>query len=246
LAIRKRGLPLRAGQPELLFTETRNHTARSFRRKQSVPYVKELHEYVIRGNKEAVNSRANWNKGSPVLTRLNFNPGQLVTLKLRLTDMEPLGGWRLVGKVAEKFSPAKPRAAKAFPALKTLMMDSTEVRDAPKKKTKSFTLQESLKGLRRCKDGRGSRLPDAVVEAVYHYDVQAMVEGNPAGPPQKAGALERPQQDGRHLYNRRNQPCRTNGDYPWYAHGTWFHCIPLVPLVDPCCFYLSRKRYAYP
>jgi len=115
-----------AGQPEVLFTENETNSALLFGGKNRSAYVKDaFNEYVTRGNKAAVNPGQMGTKVAPYYP-LELNPGQTVTLKLRLTDMEPLGGME-IGAVrwAEKFRPAKPTAPKAFPEPTILVLDST-------------------------------------------------------------------------------------------------------------------------
>src|SRR5258708_6234700 len=81
-----------AGQPELLFTENETNNARLFSGKNRSPYVKDaFHEYVIRGNKSSVNPDQMGTKVA-AYHLLQLDAGQAVTLKMRLTDIEPLGG----------------------------------------------------------------------------------------------------------------------------------------------------------
>src|SRR5437016_5292927 len=81
-----------AGQPELLFTENETNNARLFGGKNRSPYVKDaFHEYLIRGNKSSVNPDQIGTKVA-AYHLLQLDSGQAVTLKIRLTDIEPLGG----------------------------------------------------------------------------------------------------------------------------------------------------------
>src|SRR5216684_516333 len=79
-----------AGHPELLFTENETNTQRLLGEKNR-SYAKDaFHAYVIQGDKSAVNPQQMGTKMS-ALYRLVLGAGESVTLKLRLTDMEPLG-----------------------------------------------------------------------------------------------------------------------------------------------------------
>src|SRR5246127_5365427 len=81
-----------AGQPELLFTENETNNARLFGGRNRSPYVKDaFHEYLIRGNKAAVNPGQMGTKMAAHYP-VQLGAGESVTLKLRLTDVEPLSG----------------------------------------------------------------------------------------------------------------------------------------------------------
>src|SRR5713101_1398242 len=97
---------LSAGQPELLFTENETNSARLFGGRNRSPYVKDaFHEYVIHGNTAGVNPDQMGTKMAAYYP-LQLDPGQSVTLKLRLTDLEPLGGMDTgAGTVGGEVSP---------------------------------------------------------------------------------------------------------------------------------------------
>src|SRR5256886_17409544 len=105
-----------AGQPELLFTENETNSARLFGGRNRSPYVKDaFHEYVIQGNKAAVNPEQLGTKVAPYYP-LELNPGQSVRLQLRLTDSEPLGGMEIgAGKGGGVVSPGQTEPAEGGP-----------------------------------------------------------------------------------------------------------------------------------
>jgi len=75
----------------------------------------------------------------------------------------------------------------------------------------------------------GSRLPDAVVEAVYHYDVQTGWRAIlPAAPPPE---LEGRNKDWTHLYNDDIMSMRKM-EYPCTPHGIGVS-LHSIALVDP-------------
>src|SRR5260370_11778178 len=81
-----------AGQPELLVTENETNSARLFGGRNRSPYVKDaFHEYLIHGNKAAVNPDQMGTKIAAFYP-LQLDPGESVTIKLRLTDLEPIEG----------------------------------------------------------------------------------------------------------------------------------------------------------
>src|SRR6266849_5432985 len=80
---------LAEGSPEMLFTENETNFRRVFGYPAGSPYVKDsFHEYVIDGVKEAVNPAQ---KGTKCAARYRFKiaPGASVTLRLRLTNIDP-------------------------------------------------------------------------------------------------------------------------------------------------------------
>ncbi len=67
----------------------------------------------------------------------------------------------------------------------------------------------------------------------YHYDVNAWLEGDPAGPPPAASRRNGRNKEWAHLYNADIISMPDKWEYPWYA--AWdlaFHCIPLAQ-IDP-------------
>src|SRR6202163_791927 len=83
---------LAAGTPELLFTENETNYEEIFKFRSRTPYVKDgFHSYLIRGNKGAVNPEHTGTKMAAHYA-LQLGPGESATLKLRLTDLDPLGG----------------------------------------------------------------------------------------------------------------------------------------------------------
>jgi len=104
------------------------------------------------------------------------------------------------GKVAEKFRP-RSRRAEGVPGTDDFGAGFDGLFMTRQKEAKSFTLQESLKSyLTMRKPSCGSRLPDAVVEAVLSLHVQTWLEAIlPARP--TAERWKGRNKDWTHLYN---------------------------------------------
>jgi len=159
---------------------------------------------------------------------LSLIPGQLVTLKLRLTDMEPLSGMdsrlRNVGIIT---SPGRAERAEGVPGTNDFDAGSTPVVTGAKKKPKSFTQQESLKSspddakavMRQC-------LPDAVSKQFYHTTL-SVAEGDPARSPATARSAGTAATGiGCISTTTTFVSMPDKWEYPWYA--AWdlaFHCI---------------------
>jgi hypothetical protein len=225
-----------AGKPQLLFTENETNNARLFGGRNRSPYVKDaFHEYVIRGNKEAVNPEQMGTKVAAYYP-LELAPGESVTLKLRLTDTEPLGGMDTgSGRVGGVVSPGAEDRTEGVPGTNDFVTGFEGVFATRQKEAEEFyasripkelsdeakaVMRQSLSGMLWSKQ-------------FYHYDVRTWLEGDPAGPKPPEERWQGRNKDWTHLYNEDIISMPDKWEYPWYA--AWdlaFHCIPLA-LVDP-------------
>ncbi len=221
-----------AGQPELLFTENETNYQKLFGVRNRTPYVKDaFHEYVVGNSKAAVNPEQAGTKMA-AYHRLRIDPGQSVTLKLRLTDREPLA-FVESGKPGPIISPGLEMNAPAlatndfglnFDALfakRKQEADEFYASRIPKELSDDArnVMRQSLAGMLWSKQ-------------FYHYDVRTWLEGDPASPPPPASRWHGRNKDWTHLYNDDVISMPDKWEYPWYA--AWdlaFHCIPLA-LVD--------------
>jgi hypothetical protein len=242
-----------AGQPELLFTENETNYQKLWGEKNG-SYVKDaFHEYVIRGDKGAVNPQQTGTKmAARYLTALG--PGESAVLKLRLTDLEPLGGmdheYGLVGTITgpghadrDASVPGTNDFGAGFDALfATRQKDAEEFYASRISKELSddakLVMRQAFAGMMWCKQ-------------FYHYDVHTWLEGDPAGPPPPAERWHGRNKDWQHLYNDDVVSMPDNWEYPWYA--AWdlaFHCITIA-LIDPDfakeqLILLLREWYMHP
>src|SRR5207302_2347277 len=173
------------GNPELLFTENETNFARLFGAKNSSPYVKDaFHDYLIRGHKAAVKSD---HTGTEVAAHcaLDLDPGASATLKLRLTDLEPLAGLDMDSPRAriitspghaerEEGVPGTDDFAAGFDALfATRQREANEFCESRMPKNLSAdakaVMRQSFAGMLWSKQ-------------FYHYDVHAWLEGDPSQP----------------------------------------------------------------
>src|SRR6266849_524093 len=243
-----------AGQPELLFTENETNNARLFGGKNRSPYVKDaFHEYVIYGNTAAVNPDQMGTKMAAYYP-LQLDPGQSVTLKLRLTDLEPLGGMDTgAGTVGGFVSPGTQERADGVPATNDFDAGFKAVFATRQKEAEEFYSTRIPKEL--SDDARAVMRQSFSgmlwSKQFYHYDVHTWLEGDPAGPPPPPERWNGRNKDWTHLYNDDIMSMPDKWEYPWYA--AWdlaFHCIPLA-LVDPDfakdqLILLLREWYMHP
>ncbi|MGC1613949.1 MAG: hypothetical protein WA736_04630 [Candidatus Acidiferrum sp.] len=225
-----------AGQPELLFTENETNYARLFNTRNRSPYVKDaFHEYLIRGNKSVVNPQQTGTKMAAYYP-LQLRPGQSETLKLRLTDMEPLATMdRDAGVVGIITSPGHADRAAGVPFANDFAAGFDGVFSLRQKEAGEFyasrvtsELSDDARNVTR--QAFGGMLWS---KQFYHYDVRTWLEGDPAGPPPPPERWKGRNKEWTHLYNDDVISMPDKWEYPWYA--AWdlgFHCIALA-LVDP-------------
>src|SRR5205809_815060 len=243
-----------AGQPELLFTENETNNALLFGGKNRSPYVKDaIHEYLIRSNKAAVNREQMGTKLAAHYP-LQLDSGQSVTLKLRLTDIEPLSGIdlssRIVGAIT---SPGHAERAEGVPATNDFEVGFDGLFATRQKEAEEFYAAKIPKDLSDDAKAvmRQSFSGMLWSKQFYHYDVRTWLEGDPAGPPPPAERWNGRNKDWTHLYNDDILSMPDKWEYPWFA--AWdlaFHCIPLA-LLDPDfakdqLILLLREWYMHP
>ena len=226
---------LSAGKPELLFTENETNYVRLFNYRERVPYVKDaFHEYVIRGNKAAVNPALTGTKMAAHYA-FGLGSGESATVKLRLTDLDPLGTmdpelpWVGSGTAAGQYKAGATTLApgdfgEGFDAVFAhRMREADEFYDSriPRRLSDDarLVMRQAYSGMLWSKQ-------------FYHYDVATWLGGDPAGPPPPAVRQKGRNKDWTHLYNDDVLSMPDKWEYPWYA--AWdlaFHCIPLA-IVD--------------
>ncbi|HET7259757.1 MAG TPA: hypothetical protein VFI75_08545 [Candidatus Acidoferrum sp.] len=243
-----------SGHPELLFTENETNYARLFKGRNRSPYVKDaFHEYVIRGNKSAVNPQQFGTKMAAYYS-LQLDAGRTGTLKLRLTDMEPLATMDTsLGAVGIITSPGHADRSEGVPPTNDFGAGFDNLFSIRQKEADEFyasrvssELSDDAKNVTR--QAFGGMLWS---KQFYHYDVRTWLEGDPAGPVPPAGRLKGRNKEWTHFYTDDVISMPDKWEYPWFA--AWdlaFHCITLA-LVDPDfakeqLILLLREWYMHP
>jgi len=243
-----------AGAPELLFTENETNYVKLFNYRDRVPYTKDaFHEYVIHGNKEAVNPASSGTKVA-ALHPLRLAPGEVEILKLRLTDMDPLGSMDQDSPMdGTNAAPGGRECAPGIPGPNDFGAGFADVFDQRMKEADEFYDSRIPKHLS----------PDAHMvmrqayagmlwsKQFYHYSVHTWLDGDPAGPTPPASRWQGRNKEWTHLYNDDILSMPDKWEYPWFA--AWdlaFHCIPLA-IVDPDfakeqLILLLREWYMHP
>jgi hypothetical protein len=239
------------GTPQLLFTENETNRQRLFD-EPNRSYVKDaFHEYLIGGDKTAINPGLTGTKMA-ALYPVKLESGESITVKLRLTDKDPsvAAASRTVGTPNSK-PPAPPAPAvpplndfgAGFEALFALRLNEADDFYASRypeglSDDGKLIMRQSFAGMLWCKQ-------------FYHYGVRHWLDGDPAGPPPPPERLQGRNKDWTHLYNDDIISMPDKWEYPWYA--AWdlaFHCVP-ISLIDPDfakeqLILLLREWYMHP
>ena len=197
-----------SGSPELLFTDNETNVRKVFGYDNSHEFVKDsINDYVVDGRSNAVNPKQFGTKASAHY-RTTINPGESVTLRLRLTDQpasDALLGPEFDAVFAQRIQEADEFYASVTPS--DLSEDSRNV------------MRQAFAGMMWSKQ-------------FYHYVIKDWLDGDPGQPPPPESRLNGRNKDWDHLYNADVISMPDKWEYPWYA--AWdlaFHCVPLA-LID--------------
>jgi hypothetical protein len=225
-----------AGQPQLLFTENQTDYERIFNVKNPTPFVKDaFHEYLIHKNKAAINPQQNGTKMAAYYP-LTLSPGDSATLKLRLTDMDPLGEMKSDSKKPGSVpSPAHAEPHDEVPSANDFGTGFDRLFDLRQKEADDFYASRVPKDI--SEDAR-SVMRQALSgmmwsKQFYHYDVLSWLTGDPGQPPPPEERWNGRNKDWTQLYNDDIVSMPDKWEYPWYA--AWdlaFHCVSLA-IIDP-------------
>ncbi len=195
--------------PEILFTENETNFQRLYGTANGSPYVKDgINDYVVNGNKEAVNPGQSGTKAA-ARYRLKVAPGATEVIKLRLSNdiaPKPALGFRFddifaarIREAAEFYNTLAPENCSA---------DLQQIQ------------RQALAGMIWSKQ-------------FYAYDLRRWLRGDPAQPEPPRGRSRGRNSEWRHVNNADIISMPDKWEYPWFA--AWdlaFHCVPLA-LVDP-------------
>jgi hypothetical protein len=215
------------GSPTLLFTENETNTQRIFGVPNRSPYVKDsINNYVVNGQKDAVNPEQNGTKASAYY-RVTVKPGESQVIRLRLSDVAPGKD----GTFSDFDDVLAIRHKEADQFYDTVIPRSLNADQAN-------VMRQALAGMLWSKQ-------------FYHYDVDKWLEER-GSDPFKSNRKQAPRNDGwHHMYNGDVISMPDKWEYPWYA--AWdlaFHVIALT-LVDPDfgkqqLKLMLRERYMHP
>jgi len=225
-----------AGQPQLLFTENQTNYERIFATQNPTPFVKDaFHEYLIHKNQAAINPQQTGTKMAAYYP-LTLDPGDRTTLKLRLTDTDPIRGMNTnSNKVGANTSPSHAEPNEKIPAANDFGTGFDDLFELRQKEADDFYACRVPKDI--SEDAR-SVMRQALSgmlwsKQFYHYDVLTWLTGDPAQPPPPEERWNGRNKDWTQLYNDDIVSMPDKWEYPWYA--AWdlaFHCVSLA-IIDP-------------
>ncbi len=216
------------GKPALLFCDNETNARRHFGQPNAPGFFKDaFHEYVIAGNKSAVNPTQRGTKAG-ALYELSLPPGGSTTVRLRLSK----GDGALSGKPFADFDAifdCRRREADEFYA--ELQHDITDA-DA------RMVQRQAFGGMIWSKQ-------------FFHYDVWEWLQGDPAQPPPPQDRKHGRNHAWTHLSSAEVISMPDKWEYPWFA--AWdlaFHCLSLA-IIDAefaksQLVLLTREWYMHP
>jgi len=210
-----------------LFTENDSNSQRLWNVPNAQPFVKDaFHEFVIRGQREAVNPGA-WGTKASAHYAFDLGPGASVTLRLRLTQAESASPEPFVD--FDRTFTARIFQADEFYQRVLPAKLSTEER---------LIARQAYAGLLWSKQ-------------FYHYVVKDWLEGDPGYPASSPERRRGRNSDWPHFYARDIVSMPDKWEYPWFA--AWdlsFHMIAFAR-IDPefakeQLILLLREWYSHP
>ena len=216
-----------AGKPELLFTENETNTVKLYGSPTYTRYVKDaFHEYLIGGNKDAVNPKCVGTKVG-VHHLLSVPGGESVVLRLRLTSDDNQSSPLDSG--FDQIMAARAAEADSFYRVK-----ARQGLDASQREV----FRHASAGLLWSKQ-------------FYHMVVEDWMRGDPSMPPPSESRKQVRNSDWPHMFCRDVMSMPDKWEYPWFA--AWdlaFHMIPMAR-IDPDfakrqLLLLMREWYMHP
>ena len=215
------------GKPTLLFCENETNIRRLFGMEGAAGFFKDaFHEYIVNGNKAAVNPERTGTKAG-ALYELMVPVGGLATVRWRLSKAEVTSG-KPFTDFDEIFDQRRREADEFYAALQS------EISDADTR----LVQRQAYAGMIWSKQ-------------FYHYNVRDWLEGDaaqPPPPPERKGGRNR---DWKHLDDARVLSMPDKWEYPWFA--AWdlaFHCVTLAEIdaefAKSQLVLLTREWYMHP
>ncbi|KAG0325964.1 hypothetical protein BGZ99_010337 [Dissophora globulifera] len=223
-----------SGAPELIFTNNESNNKKLFQSTNKSEFVKDgFHEYIVNGNKDAINQRDHTGTKAAGVYRFEKVPaGGQVELRVRLNRKPPAQGRAEDGLSVKDVDHI----------FQQRMQENDEFYH-------SLTLLHLEKDLRRIQ--RQALAGLLWSKQWYHFDQRTWRKGDPVPPAPPPERHDLRNKEWRHLYTEDILSMPDKWEYPFFA--AWdmaFHCIPLS-IVDPTFAkkqldLLTREWYMHP
>ena len=229
------------GADDLVFCDNETNARRLYGQEAAQGYFKDaFHEYVVGGNKSAVNPNRTGTKAG-ALYRLSIAPGGSAAVRLRLVKEPIAHSTRGASNVSGNGS------------AKTCFAEFDGILAQRRREANEFyaELQKDITDPDACGVQRQALAGMIWSKQFFYYDVPEWLNGDPGQLPPPAERKWGRNREWMHLNNADILSMPDKWEYPWYA--AWdlaFHCIPLT-LVDPefaksQLLLLSREWYMHP
>ncbi|KAF9948630.1 hypothetical protein BGZ65_007942, partial [Modicella reniformis] len=219
-----------AGAPELIFTDNESNLKKLFNTENKHQYVKDgFHEYVINGNKDAVNHQEHQGtKAAGVYKFDKVRAGDFVEVRIRLNNKRE-GHRSGIDDDFDKLVYDRIRDMEEFYSHLTVKNLSEDLRSIQR---------QALSGMLWSKQW-------------YHFDQRSWRKGDPVGPAPPPERYNLRNKEWRHVFIDDILSMPDKWEYPFFA--AWdmaFHAVPLS-IVDPAFAkkqleLLTREWYMHP
>jgi hypothetical protein len=216
------------GSAALLFTANETNTQRLFGVANQSPYVKDgINNYLVHGQQDAVNPEQKGTKAAAQY-RLNIQPGEAQTIRLRLSPESPGDVSRPFADFDDVFELRHTEADEFYHTVIPGCLNADQVN----------VMRQALAGMLWSKQ-------------FYSYDVERWLEEHDSGPFKPNHKRAPRNENWHHMDNGDVISMPDRWEYPWYA--AWdlaFHVLALT-LVDPDfgkeqLKLMLRERYMHP
>ncbi len=216
------------GKPTLLFCDNETNVRRLFGQNDATGFFKDaFHEYVIAGNKSAVNPAQTGTKVG-ALYELNIPAGGSATVRVRLSKTDGKSSGNAFADFDTIFAQRRREADEFYAGLQHDITDA----DA------RLVQRQAFAGMIWSKQ-------------FFHCDIQQWLDGDPLQPPPPPERKQGRNKDWKHLNSAEVLSMPDKWEYPWFA--SWdlaFHCLPLAVIdaefAKAQLILLTREWYMHP
>ena len=216
------------GQPTFLFCDNETNVRRLYGQNETWGFFKDaFHEYVVVGNKAAVNPAQTGTKAA-ALYEFNVPAGGSATVRLRLAKSDGALATKPFADFDKKFAKSRNEADEFYSDLQNEISDA-DVR---------LVQRQAFAGMIWSKQ-------------FFHFDVEEWLQGDPAQPPPPPERKHGRNSEWKHLNNADVISMPDKWEYPWFA--AWdlaFHCVALSEIdaefAKSQLVLLAREWYMHP